>query len=71
MGAAATTRMPAVPRLRRLFVRRMGPVGVVLTAYDVWRRIPPKHRKRILAEARKHGPRLARAAAQRQRRRRR
>jgi hypothetical protein len=49
----------------------MGPVGIALTAIDVWRRIPPKHRRRIIAEARKHGPRLAKAAAKRQRRRRR
>ena len=63
--------MRAVPRLRRLVTRRMGPVGVVLTAIDIWRRIPKKHRKRIVAEARKHGPRIARAAAERQRRRRR
>jgi hypothetical protein len=49
----------------------MGPVGVVLTAIDIWRRIPPKHRRRIVSEARKHGPRLAKAAAKRQRRRRR
>jgi hypothetical protein len=49
----------------------MGPVGVVLTAIDIWRRIPPKHRRRIVAQARKHGPRLAKAAAERQRRRRR
>jgi hypothetical protein len=58
-----------VPRLRRLFTRRMGPVGLALTAYDIWRRIPPRHRKRLLAEARKHGPRLARAAAKNSRRR--
>jgi hypothetical protein len=49
----------------------MGPIGITLTAIDVWRRIPPKQRRRIIAEARKHGPRLAKAAAQRQRRRRR
>jgi len=60
-----------VPRLRRMLTRRMGPVGVVLTAIDIWRRIPPKHRRRIVAEARRHGPRLAKAAAERQRRRRR
>jgi hypothetical protein len=59
-----------VPRLRRLFTRRMGPVGLALTAYDIWRRIPPKHRKRLLAEARKHGPRVARAARDRRRARR-
>jgi hypothetical protein len=57
-------------RFSRIFARRMGPVGVVLTAIDIWRRIPPKHRRRIVAEARKHGPRLAKAAANRQRRRR-
>jgi hypothetical protein len=49
----------------------MGPVGLALTAFDIWRRIPPKHRKRILAEARTHGPRLARAARQRRRNKRR
>ena len=63
--------MRAVPRLSRVFTRRMGPVGVVLTAIDIWRRIPKKHRRRIVAEARKHGPRLAKAAAERQRSRRR
>jgi hypothetical protein len=60
-----------VPRFRRLLTRRMGPVGAVLTAIDIWRRIPPKHRRRLVAEARKHGPRLAKAAAKRRRRRRR
>jgi hypothetical protein len=63
--------MRAVTRRRWMFTRRMGPVGVVLTAIDIWRRIPPKHRRRIVAQARKHGPRLAKAAANRQRRRRR
>jgi hypothetical protein len=48
----------------------MGPVGLVLTAIDIWRRIPPKHRRRIVSEARKHGPKIAKAAAQRRRRRR-
>ena len=66
-----------MPRFSRMFTRKMGPVGVVLTAIDIWRRIPPKHRRRIISEARKHGPRLARkhgpriakAAAKRRRRR--
>ena len=39
--------------------RRLGPVGVVLTAYDVWKRLPPKQRKQMLDLARKHGPRVA------------
>jgi hypothetical protein len=54
--------------MRRLVTRRMGPVGLALTAYDIWRRIPPRHRKRLLAEARKHGPRLAKAAVNSRRR---
>ena len=37
----------------------MGPIGLALTAYDVWRRIPPKHRRRLLKQARKHGPSIA------------
>jgi hypothetical protein len=60
-----------MPRLSRMFTRKMGPIGLALTAYDIWRRIPPRHRRRLIAEARKHGPRLARAAADRHRRRRR
>jgi hypothetical protein len=60
-----------MPRLRRLITRRMGPVGIALTAFDVWRRIPPRHRRRIVAETRRQLPKIARAAAQRRRRRRR
>ena len=43
--------------------RRPGAIGLALTAYDIWRRLPPSQRRRILAEARKHGPRIAAAAA--------
>ena len=53
-----------MPRVRYLLFRRMGPLGVALTAYDIWRRIPPKQRKRLVEAARKHGPRLAARAAQ-------
>jgi hypothetical protein len=45
-----------VPRLGRL---RPGPVGVALTLYDVWRRLPPKQRKQVLELARRHGPKAA------------
>jgi len=44
-------------------MRRLGPVGVVLTAWDIWRRIPKRHRRRIAQEARKHAPTVARAMA--------
>jgi hypothetical protein len=57
-----------VARYSRMFPRKMGPVGVALAAYDIWRRIPPHHRRRLIAEARKHGPRLAKAAVDRRRR---
>jgi len=59
-----------VAPLTRMFSRKMGPIGLALAAYDIWRRIPPHHRRRLLAEARKHGPRLAKAAADRRRNRR-
>ncbi|MDQ2909957.1 MAG: hypothetical protein M3R39_02915 [Actinomycetota bacterium] len=51
--------------------RRAGPLGLALTAWDVWRRIPKKHRRTILRQARKHGPKVAsKLVQQRQRRRR-
>lgn len=52
-----------MPRARYLFTRRLGPIGVVLTAWDIWRRIPKQHRRRITREARKHAPTVARTVA--------
>jgi hypothetical protein len=52
-----------VVRARYLMMRRLGPVGVALTAWDIWRRIPKRHRRRIVREARKHAPTVARAVA--------
>jgi hypothetical protein len=49
---------------------RPGPVGLALTLYDVWRRLPPKQRKQALQIARKHGPRAVSKAVQMQRSRR-
>jgi hypothetical protein len=46
-----------VPRLP--LSRRLGPVGLALTAWDIWRRLPPKQRKQVLNAARKHGPKVA------------
>ena len=45
-----------MPRLSKL---RPGPVGVAITLWDVWRRLPPKQRKQVLTLARKHGPKAA------------
>jgi hypothetical protein len=44
---------------RRLLTRRAGPLGIALTAWDLWRRLPPKQRKQMLRLARKHGPKVA------------
>jgi hypothetical protein len=38
-----------------------GPIGVALTAYDIWRRIPKQHRKTIVRQTRRHGPKVAAA----------
>ncbi len=45
-----------MPRLGKL---RPGPIGVAITLYDIWRRLPPKQRKQALQLARKHGPKAA------------
>jgi hypothetical protein len=51
--------------------RGAGPIGLTLTAWDIWRRIPKQHRRAILRQARKHGPVVAsKLMQQRQRRRR-
>jgi hypothetical protein len=48
--------------------RRLGPIGLALTAFDLWRRLPDKQRRQVLDATRKHGPRLAAKALQRRRR---
>ena len=52
------------------FPRRAGPVGLALTAYDLWKKLPPGQRKMIADHAKRYGPvvaagavRSARAAA--------
>jgi hypothetical protein len=47
-----------VPRFPRL-TGRAGPVGLALTAYELWRRLPPKQRQQALKALRKHGPKAA------------
>jgi hypothetical protein len=51
------------------FIRRAGPIGIALTAWDIWRRIPPRQRKLIIQQARKHGPTIAARIVQGSRRR--
>jgi hypothetical protein len=62
--------MAPVARFGRPLTRRLGPIGVAMTAWDIWRRIPPKQRRQILDQARKHGPRLASQVMKARRRRR-
>jgi hypothetical protein len=47
--------------------RRAGPLGLALTAYDIWRRLSPRQRRMLVESARKHGPRVASAAVKRAR----
>jgi hypothetical protein len=54
----------------RLGKFRPGPIGVAITLFDLWRRLPPKQRKLALKLARKHGPKAAAKLAQFQRARR-
>ena len=42
--------------------RRAGLWGTAIALWKLWQRVPPKHRKRILEQARKHGPKLAKQA---------
>ena len=56
--------------MARLGKFRPGPVGVAITLFDLWRRLPPKQRKLALQLARKHGPKAAKKLMQFQRARR-
>jgi hypothetical protein len=38
---------------------RFGPVAIALTAWDIWRRLPPQQRRQVMNMARRHGPRVA------------
>jgi hypothetical protein len=53
--------------MARLSKLRPGPVGIAITLWDVWRRLPPKQRKQVLQLARKHGPAAASKVLQMQR----
>jgi hypothetical protein len=37
--------------LRTVFLRRFGPLGVLLTAYDIWRRLPQRQRRQLIGYA--------------------
>jgi hypothetical protein len=52
-------------------ILRRSPITLALTVWEIWRRLPPQHRQRLLEATRTHGPRLAAAAIAMKRRRRR
>ena len=51
----------------RVLTRKLGPVGIALTTWDLWRRLPPEYRRQIMGIAAKYGPVVASAAAKRYR----
>jgi hypothetical protein len=65
-----TSRQNAVVARLRL-TRRLGPVGAALTIWDIWRRLPPRQRRFLVKQARKHGPRIARQMVEASKKRRR
>ena len=56
--------------MARLGRIRPGPIGIAITLFDVWRRLPPKQRKQVLSLALIHGPRAASKLLEKQRTRR-
>ncbi len=56
MVTATTGNVASMPRLK---MKRAGAVGMALTAWDLWRRLPPRQRRWVFKQARKHGPRIA------------
>ena len=57
---AGNRQKTAVPRL----LRRPGAVGLAITAWDIWRRLPPGQRRMVIDAARRQGPKIAAAALQ-------
>ena len=53
---------PACEDVRVPLIRRPGPIGMALTAFEVWRRLPPEQRRQIMDATRKQAPRAAAAA---------
>jgi hypothetical protein len=51
-----------MPRFGRLVTRRAGPLGLALTAWDLWRRLPPRQRQLLMQQMRKHGPTIVKQA---------
>jgi hypothetical protein len=46
--------------LPKMALRRLGPLGMAFTAYELWMRLPAKQRRQLVGLAQKHGARSAR-----------
>jgi len=57
--STTATRTGKNGRMARMKIRRAGAVTMALTVWDVWHRLPPRQRRWVFKQARKHGPRLA------------
>ena len=50
-----------MPRITRLG-SRTNPLGLALTLYEIYRRLPPRQRRQLMDLTLRHGPRVAKAA---------
>ena len=55
-GFGACANIGPMPRFRPT-----SPLGIAFGAYQLWRRLPPAQRKRVVQTARTHGPKVAAA----------
>jgi hypothetical protein len=67
LGVCEDVAMPLFPAFVGLLVRRVRPVTVALAAYEMWRRLPPEQRQKLMQAARRNGPRIASSLARRAR----
>jgi hypothetical protein len=42
--------------------KRLRPVAIGLTLWEIWWRLPPSQRRFLMGQARKHGPNAAKSA---------
>lgn len=57
--------------MARLNKLRPGPIAIATAAIDVWRRLTPAQRRRVMAMVRRHGPTVVAKTVELSRRRRR
>jgi hypothetical protein len=43
-------------------IKRLRPVAIGLTLWEVWWRLPPRQRRFVMGQVRKHGPTVAKSA---------